>query len=71
MIVTRVQIKTATKQKHLYCLVFTKRNNSLPLKAVVFSLRFYLHFFSLISNFRSRRNVSVHIESALTKATHP
>ena len=23
MIVTRVQIKTATKQKHLYCLVFT------------------------------------------------
>ena len=49
MIVTRVQIKTATKQKYLYCLVFTKRNNSLPLKAVVsFSLLLSSHF-SLLS----------------------
>ena len=40
MIVTSVQIKTAKTQKHLYCLVFTKSNDSFREKIAVASLFF-------------------------------
>ena len=58
MIVTSVQIKTAKTQKHLYCLVFTKRNGNFRKKVAVsfFVLfTFLFSFFSFISNCRSQR----------------